>query len=253
MLARYYDLDLSEEQPDLDLYLALAGSGDGPILELAAGTGRLAVPLAASGRDVVAVDMDPHMLDRARARWAATSHPAGRGSLEFVEDDITRYRPGSRFDLVLIALNSLLLLERGDAQRAALDTVARALSPVGRAVIDIWLPAADDLALYDGRVVLDWVRRDDERDEWVSKSTSASFQPAAASADVTTFFDAWRDGEPARRTMRRDHISFLAVGELLLLVNAAGLSVETLAGDYGLNPMDDDSDRLVLVCGTGPD
>ena len=46
-LARLYDLDLVEDPGDLDLYLALADRADGPILELAAGTGRLAVPLAA--------------------------------------------------------------------------------------------------------------------------------------------------------------------------------------------------------------
>jgi len=247
-LARYYDLDLAEDQPDVDLYRALAAASDGPILELGAGTGRVAVPLAAAGRDVVAVDRDPHMLERARARWAAASHPAGRGSLELVEADMTDYRPGSRFDLVLIALNSLLLLERGDAQRAALETMALSLTPHGQAVIDVWLPTPDDLALYDGRSVLDWVRRDEELDEWVSKSTSAIYYSASNSADVTAFFDAWRDGGPARRTMRRDRIAFVTVGELTALVASVGLVVDTIAGDYDINPLRDHSDRIVLVC-----
>ncbi len=51
-LARLYDLDLVEDPGDLDLYLALATRTGGPILELARGTGRLAVPLAAAGHDV---------------------------------------------------------------------------------------------------------------------------------------------------------------------------------------------------------
>ena len=49
-LARLYDLDLVDDPGDLDLYLALAERTGGPILELAAGTGRLAVPLAAAGQ-----------------------------------------------------------------------------------------------------------------------------------------------------------------------------------------------------------
>ena len=65
-LARLYDLDLSEDPGDLDLYLALAERTGGPILELAAGTGRLAVPLAAAGHQVTGVDLDPAMLARAR-------------------------------------------------------------------------------------------------------------------------------------------------------------------------------------------
>ena len=57
--ARLYDLDLSDDPGDLDLYLALAGRMGGPILELGAGTGRLAVPLATAGHQVTAVDIDP--------------------------------------------------------------------------------------------------------------------------------------------------------------------------------------------------
>jgi hypothetical protein len=45
-LARLYDLDLAEDPGDLDLFLALAARTGGPILELAVGTGRLALPLA---------------------------------------------------------------------------------------------------------------------------------------------------------------------------------------------------------------
>src|SRR6478735_8927066 len=68
LLARYYDLDLLDDPGDVDLYLALAARTDGPILELGAGSGRIAVPLAQAGHDVTAVDLDPDMLERAKAR-----------------------------------------------------------------------------------------------------------------------------------------------------------------------------------------
>jgi 2-polyprenyl-3-methyl-5-hydroxy-6-metoxy-1,4-benzoquinol methylase len=73
-LARLYDLDLSDEPGDLDLWLALAARTGGPILELMAGSGRIAVPLAAAGYEVTAVDLDPAML----ARAAAAAAVAGR-------------------------------------------------------------------------------------------------------------------------------------------------------------------------------
>ncbi len=241
---------MADDRPDLDLFLALASRSDGRILELACGSGRLAVPLAAAGHDVVAVDRDRHMLDRARQRWTQSSDVADRGSLDLVESDLTRYSPDGRFDLVLIAFNSLLLLDRETELPAALETVARALDADGRAVIDVWLPAPEDLALYDGRLVLDWVRPDDERDEWVSKSTAARYLSASRTAEVTSFFDAWQDGETPRRTMRQDRISFVTASELTTAASAAGLVVETLAGDYELNPMAADSDRVVLICRT---
>ncbi len=125
--------------------------------------------------------------------------------------------------------------------------MAHHLAPRGRAVIDVWLPTPADLEIYDGRLSLDWVRQGDGG-EWVSKTTSALHDPATQLALVTTFFDAWSDGEPARRSMRRDRISFVGAYELVAVAEQAGLRVETMAGDHALGPFDADSERIILVC-----
>ena len=119
-LARLYDLDTGDQDADLDLYLALAGRTEGPILELMAGSGRVAVPLAAAGCRVVAVDLDAAMLGRARAAARADGREAAR-RLETVHADIDGYRHAraGRFGLALIALGSLLLLPDRPAQRRA--------------------------------------------------------------------------------------------------------------------------------------
>ncbi len=246
-LARYYDLDLADETADVDLYLALARAVEGPVLELAAGSGRIAVPLAAAGHAVTAVDIDARMLERARARWAAAHPAAGGGSLDLVEGDITKLDLGRRFGLVILALNTLLLLPTRAAQLATLATMATHLRDGGRAVIDVWLPSPDDLVLYDSRVVLDWLRRDDETGEWVAKSTSARHDRATQTAHVTTFFDAWQDGARVRRTLREDDIAFIGRHELVGLWERAGLSVDTLAGDYEMTPFSAGAERLVMV------
>ena len=43
-------------------------------------------------------------------------------------------------------------------QAAAVATLAAHLAPGGLAIVDAWLPDAEDLARYDGRLVLEWVR-----------------------------------------------------------------------------------------------
>jgi hypothetical protein len=65
---------------------------------------------------------------------------------------------------------------------------------------------------------------------------------------VTSLFDAWRDGGPARRTMRQDTICFASADELEELAASAGMTVDTLAGDYEMGHFDADSERLVMVC-----
>jgi SAM-dependent methyltransferase len=245
-LARYYDLDLADEREDIDMYLALARSTDGPILELAAGSGRIAVPLAAAGYQVTGVDIDAQMLDRARTAWAAAKAIAGGGSLDLVEGDITDLDLGRRFGLVILAFNSLLLLADRAAQLAALRVMAAHLDKGGRAIVDVWLPAPDDLVLYDGRLVLDWLRYDEATREQVSKTTSARYESATHSARVTTVFDAWQDGGQVKRTVRDDLICFIGYHELLDLWSRAGLSLDTVAGDCEMTPFSPQADRLVL-------
>ena len=247
-LARYYDLDLGGDDPgDLDMYLALADATDGTVLELMAGSGRIAVPLAAAGHDVVAVDNDAQMLGRAAALWQRTSDRAPAGSLELVEADATTLRLKKRFGLVIVALNGLLLLDGRVAQLDLMKVAARHVKRRGLVVVDVWLPTPEDLVLYDARLVLDWVRDDEATGEHVAKTTSARYQPAARRAEITSFFDAWRDTEAPRRTMRTDLINFLSADELVSLAEAAGLKLDQLSGEYEMGDFAADSDRVVMV------
>lgn len=246
-LARYYDLDVSEEYDDVEMYLALAAASDGPILELACGSGRICVPLAAAGHRVIGVDLDPAMLDRARSAWAVRRKASSGSSLDFVHADMTSIALKERFGLVILAFNGLLLLRDRTAQEEVLRTIAAHLESNGRAVIDIWLPAPEDLVLYDGRLVNDWVREDPDTGTWIAKTTSARYSPASATATVDTIFDEWRQQESPKRTHRRDEINFISASELLSLIERAGLEPQIVAGDHDMTELVPDSDRLVLV------
>jgi SAM-dependent methyltransferase len=249
-LARLYDLDLTDDPGDLDLYQAMAERADAPILELAAGTGRLAIPLAEAGHRVTAVDLDPAMLDRARRRARGT---AGEDRLTFVEADLVGLRlpDAGTYGLAFIALNSLLVLGSRAAQRAALRTLAGHLAPGGLAVVDVWLPDAEDLARFDGRVMLEWPRLDPETGTMVTKVGSAIHDAATATVTLTTIFEEGGQGEATKRWVRRDRLRLVSADELREFAVDAGLEVELLAGDYGLGPMGPGSERAVLVAAKG--
>ena len=247
LLARYYDLDLEDDPGDVDLYLALAAQADGPILELAAGSGRIAMSLADAGRRVVAVDNYPAMLERARRAWAMT--PAAGGTLELVAADLLEADLGARFDLVILALNGLLLMGTAERQHRAIAAMARHLRPGhGRAVIDVSLPSADELAAYDGRVRLEWQRPDPDSGRLVAKHTAATYDAATAIVELTTLFDAWPAGGGAvERVTRTDHLRLVGATELTGMAAAVVLRVEQLAGDYGLSTFRPGAERVLLV------
>jgi SAM-dependent methyltransferase len=246
-LARLYDLDLVADPGDLDLYLALAARAGGPVLELGVGTGRLAVPLAAAGYAVTGVDLDPAMLARAEARGAAT--PGARGRLRLVEADMrdVRLPDAGEYRLAFIALNSLLVLEDRASQAAAVRTMAAHLAPGGIAVVDVWLPDAEDLARFDGRLSLEYPRTDPETGLLVTKVASAIHDAATATIRLTVVYEEGRQGEPPARWLREDRLRLVSADELRRSAEDAGLEVELLAGDYELEPLGPGSERAVLV------
>ena len=247
-LARLYDLDLEQDPGDLDLYLALAARTGGPVLEIAAGSGRVAVPLAAAGYYVTAVDIDPAMLHRAgKAAAGAGSDAAER--IERIEADLIGLSlpGGARFRLVILALNSILLLKTRDGQMAALETMARHLVPGGVAVVDVWLPSADELARYDGRIGLEYVRTDPETGVLVTKTSAAQHEPALGQVLLTAIYEESEQGGSVRRWVREDRLRLVNADELRAMAESAGLEVEVLAGGYDMNPILPHDDRAILI------
>ena len=247
-LARLYDLDLASDPGDLDLYRALAARTRGPLLELAVGTGRIAVPLAASGYEVTGVDNDPAMLARARAAADAMGRATSR-RLHLVEGDArtVRLEDAGRYRLAAIPLNSIFLMGARSDQAAAVATLAAHLGPGGLAVVDAWLPDADDLARYDGRAVLEWVREDPATGQTVTKTGAAEYDAATSVVRLTTIFESGLQGEPPARWVRTDRLRLVGPDELVSLAESAGLVVEELAGGYDLEPLGPGAERVVLI------
>lgn len=248
-LARLYDVDMLDDPGDLDLYLALAARADGPILELAVGTGRLAVPLATAGYEVTGVDHDPAMLARARRRLEQLAgQDRARQRLALVEADILGlHLDRVDYRLAFIALNSLLLLGSHEQQRAAFRTIADHLAPGGIAAIDVWLPDPQDLVRFDGRIGLEYHRPDPETGRLVVKTAAATYDSSSQRVELVTIYEEGGPGEPASRWLRVDQLRFLMVDELRAAALDVGLEVETIAGGLSLEPLSAGSERAVLV------
>lgn len=247
-LARLYDLDLAEDPGDIDLYVAMASRTGGPVLEIAAGSGRVAIPLAVAGFEVTGVDIDAAMLARA-AETAALSGPDVASRLTWVEADLIGLKlpDGARFRLEILALNSILLLPTRDSQQAALDTLARHLEPGGIAVVDVWLPSAEELARYDGRLSLEYVRTEPSLGLVVTKMAAAEHEPATGNVRLTVIYDEAELGGAPKRWIREDRLRLLNADELSAMALAAGLEVEVMAGDYDLSPLGPHDGRAILV------
>ncbi len=117
--------------PTVDLLAQLAG--DGRALELAIGTGRVAVPLAERGVPVTGIELSAPMLARLREK-------ADEAAIPVVSGDMATTRAPGEFSLVYLVFNTISNLLTQDEQVACFENAARHLEPGGRFVVELWVP-----------------------------------------------------------------------------------------------------------------
>ena len=117
--------------PAVELLSGLAG--DGAALELAIGTGRIALPLAASGVPVTGIDLSEPMVEQLRAKPGGADLPVTIG-------DMTTTRVAGTFTLAYLVYNTIENLTSQDAQVACFENAARHLAPGGCFVIEVEVP-----------------------------------------------------------------------------------------------------------------
>ena len=128
----FYDLVTARDASlagDIDLYAGLAPAG-GSILELGAGTGRVAFALAERGYQVTGLDIAPAMLEQANTK-RATIAPDVAGRVRFIQGDMTSFAFGEQFDAIICTFYALAHLPVGAAWMNTFKAVARHLKPGG--------------------------------------------------------------------------------------------------------------------------
>lgn len=232
-----YDAAVPIAPGEVEFYLELAQQAKERglrTLELAAGTGRIAIPLAQAGIPIVGLDISPDMLARARQK------SAGLDTVEWVEGDMCEFDLGEQFGLITIPSGSFALLIETDDQLACLRCVERHLAPGGRLAFVLenvdyvataeWLttkrgtlvrnPARDFVHPETGRRVLSW--------------GMAEYHPSTQRLTGYGVMEELNDdGEVVRRVhgppMETRYFFRFEVEHLLA---RCGLEVEALYGDY---------------------
>jgi SAM-dependent methyltransferase len=128
------------------LYVDLARQQRGAVLELGAGTGQVAVPIASLGLPTVGLDLSRTMLQVARRRAEAIG-----ASVVFVRGDMRDFALDRQFNLIFVARNSLLHLLSTVDLLAAFTAVRRHLAPDGVFAFDIFNPDVGLLARPPGQ------------------------------------------------------------------------------------------------------
>ena len=199
-----------------------------PTLELGVGTGRLAVPLAASGMNAIGIDASRAMLDRLRAVDTDGRIPLLIGDMA---------APGLRdatFGLVFVAYNTLFNLSSASAQEQCLWEVHRLLRPGGELVVEAWVPRPDSMPVSGSS------QRALPGDGGV---TATTFHDRTTQVISGEHLEVGPDGERRRPWL----IRYLSPDQIDELAHGAGLTIVERWADWHESPFDAASDNHVSV------
>ena len=243
-IARYYDLDHGLIEEDIGLAQNFAQDTGGPILELGTGTGRLALPLARAGYQVVGVDSSSAMLAIAARRLQESGL---QNKVDLVEADFSALDLGRRFPLVYCPFNTFLHLVDEADQLAALRCWRAHVTDDGLLIIDVENPSLTQFMAADGNLELSGSYEDDETGHTVHVLRAGDIDFAEQIYEVNVFYDEV-DGEGiVRRTAARFPTRILFRRELGLLLQMSGFGHVRYYGDYDLATWHGGSPRLIAV------
>jgi SAM-dependent methyltransferase len=241
--APFYDWENAQTvaRRDVAFWSRLAAAQEGRVLELGCGTGRITVPVARAGVDLVGIDRSAPMLERAARRLRRTRRPL---SVRLVRGDIRalpfRGRPG--FGCVMAPYGILQSLTRDRDLRATLDSVARVLRRGGLFALDL-VPDLPRWAEYDRRTSL---RGRHGRGGTLTLIESVRQDPVRG---VTIFDQEYVQRRGARRTVHRFSLTFrtLSIPLMRRRLERAGFVVDAVLGDYRGGPWDPRADVWVIL------
>ena len=217
--APVYDAWAADMVEDVDFYVELAREAEGPVIELAAGSGRISIPIAErTGKRVIGIDLSPAMLDLARERAAETGV-----ELELREADMRDLDYDAASDLVICPSRALLHLPTWADRRRVFERVARALRPGGR--------FAWNAFVFDHRYAaeVDGTWQDEPRRHLTT------YAPADNRVDITI------ENVPVLS------LWWVSRSEWEGLLDVAGLETEALYGWFDRRPFDEESREFVWI------
>jgi ubiquinone/menaquinone biosynthesis C-methylase UbiE len=217
--AHRYDEWSAHMTEDVGFYVDLARETDGPLVELAVGNGRVAIPVSqATDRSVIGIDSSPAMLEQARDRAAAAGV-----ELDLREGDMRELALEEPVGLIYCPFRGLLHLPAWADRRRTFERVAASLRPGGRFA---WNAFA-----FDHHVA---ARLDGQRQD---EPVPHTIRYAVGDNRVDVVLD-----EGATSSLW-----WATKNEWLGLIDVAGLELEALYGGFDREPFDDDSREYIFV------
>jgi SAM-dependent methyltransferase len=249
VIADYYDASplVANRKQDLAFYLETAAATRGPVLELGCGTGRIAIPLTASGVRITGLDISRKMLEQAEKKRSYLAAER-RNLLRLVHGDMTSFDLREQFPLIIIPFRPFQHLLSVQAQLSCLMCARRHLRDGGRLVMDFFQTDAarmHDPKFLEAHFVAEY-EMSGARKVRLSERIAA-FHRAEQCNDVEMAFEVAQPGGHIERHVFAFTFRYFFRYEVEHLLARCGFRLLQTFGDFDRSPLKNDSPEMIFV------
>ena len=221
---------------DIEFYVEEAVKAVGPVLELGCGTGRITIPVAEAGLEIVGLDNSEDMLNIAR-RKATNLGEDVRSRITLVRGDMRDFSLGRRFNLVMIPFRAFLHLLTVEEQKQALGCIRSHLTDEGRLVFNIFDPNLKIISDHDNylgqALKRDSIFKHPETGNQVIEWESRWYILEEQLIDEVRIFEEFDgNGKTVSRHYIPSKLRFVYRYEMQNLLELCGYEIEALYGDF---------------------
>lgn len=235
-----YDIEEGERSARrIAYYCDLAVEVGGPVLEIACGSGLVAIPVAARGLEVTGVDLARPMLDHARSK-------AQQGlNIEWIEADARQLNLGRRYQFIYLTGNAFQAFLRRADQEALLAAVKRHLAADGTFAFETRNPSGHDLS---PRPEEEYERSyTSVQGNHIKMSYTQLYDPVTQIMHWTTY-RRWSDEAGDHKTRARIACRFTHPQELEALLHYNGFAIMHQYGNLDKEALTPGSPSIISIC-----
>lgn len=236
--AEFYDI-VNTQTEDINFLLKCANQIGGPILELAAGTGRIAMPFIENGFQYVGIDLSPEFVDRANKK---TSRFDNVGKM--IVGDIRNFDLQQKFNFIFIGFNSIFHLMGEDEILACLICVHNHLNENGKFLIDMFVPNPKFLFRDQNKFYPVGEYKDNNGKTVVVKEKN-KYDPQTEINHITWYVS--HEGKTETEIFNFNQY-MISPERIQRLLKDTGFIIENIFGDYDKNSFSKNSKLQIYIC-----
>ncbi|MGE7602471.1 class I SAM-dependent DNA methyltransferase [Peribacillus sp. NPDC097675] len=238
-----YDKENESYRQDLPYLLKWASKTEGPILDLACGTGRATIPLARKGYKLIGVDVHKGMLDEAKRKSANLNV-----HIDWIEQDARMLNLNVRSQLIFSVGNVFQHFLTNEDQDEFLSSVNKHLELDGVFIFDTRFPSADELLQPETEEYWRTIEDEDtpKKIDVYTKSTYDSLKQVQHYTTIRKYVDDEGTIVDEQRTNIR--LRYVFPKEMERILSVHGLEIVHLFEDWNETPVTNESYGMVYVC-----